>query len=204
MNHFTSYSDHYFTYHSLDTHGKVKYYLDKIKNNIELDYYEKLELSIDYTIALFEIGKYEKYLYIVDEVIEKVIEENIREIQGIDVFEALLFRKAASHYNLTEYDTAIFILRQLVKINDKENLYKNLLGKAIRRDRHKNNNGLLRPVTVLCFLMAVVLKLLDIFIIDSFYNDYHAAITMITYAFLLTGISIMALDYTRYLIERYR
>jgi tetratricopeptide (TPR) repeat protein len=204
VNHLTSYSDHYFIYHSLDTHGKVKYYLDKIKNNNALDYYEKLELSIDYTIALFEIGKYEKYLYIVDEVIEKVIEENIWEVQGVDAFEALLFRKAASHYNLAEYDAAIIILRQLVKINEHENLYKNLLSKAVRRDRHKNNNGLLRPITVLCFLTAVALKLLDIFVIDSFYNQYHMIVSMVTYAIFLLGTSIMAIDYARYLIARYR
>ncbi len=204
MNHYLSYSEHYFNYHSLDTHGKVKYYLDKIKNNDELDYYEKLELSIDYTIALFEIGKYEKYLYIVDDVIEKVIEENIRELQGVDVFEALLFRKAASHYNLGEYDSSIYILRQLVKINPKESLYKKLLSKAVKKERHKNNNGLLRPVTVLSFLLSIALKLIDIFVIDAFYNDYHTMFTIATYVIFISGVLILVIDYMRYLKERYQ
>lgn len=204
MNHLQSYSDHYFIYHSLDTHGKVKYYLDKIKNNDTLDYYEKLELSIDYAFALFEIGKYEKYLYIVDEIIEQVIEEDIREVNGADVFESLLFKKAACHYNLEEYDGAIYILRQLVNINNKEYIYKNLLSRAIRRDRQKNNNGILQPITVLCFIAFIVLKLADIFLIEPFYYEYHLTTAIAMYTFLFSGITNLVIGYTRYLIVRYK
>jgi tetratricopeptide (TPR) repeat protein len=198
------YSDLYFAYHSFDIHGKLKFYVEKIQNNTSLDYFEKLELSIDYTIALFEIGKYEKYLYLVDDLIEKVIEDNIRKINGVDVFETLLFKKAASHFNLKEYDLSINILRQLVKINGNEPLYKRLLSKAIRSERQLNKNGLFHPITFVVFLTALIMKVLDIFIIDAFYNQYHDQFSVIYLTLFGIGIALIVYSYIQFLHERYK
>ncbi len=194
----------YYMYQSLDLHSKVKFYNEEIKNQPSLDYYEHLELRIDYTITVFEIGKYEKYLYLVDDVIEIVMEENIFHINGEDAFQTLLFKKAAAHFNLNEYENAIIILEQLKRINPKEQLYKFLLNQAIKKENLSRKKHVLRPITIFLLLTSLFLIIIDIFIIDAFYYQYHESTLILASTVALMGISVFAIEYSMYLFKKYR
>lgn len=74
-------------------------------------------MAIDHLLALFELGKYEKFLYEVDAMIEFVVNHNIYRHNGEDAFCLLLFKKAAAHFNLEEWDASKTILMQLKKSN---------------------------------------------------------------------------------------
>jgi tetratricopeptide (TPR) repeat protein len=129
MNHDNIYNDLYFRYYNLGSGAysdKVWFYEEFIQKNNALLYEEKLDLTIDYVQALFSIGKYQKYLSQIDPIIEQVVRENIFTINDHDIFQELLFKKAASLYNLDKLEESISILNQLIKINPKQKDYKSL------------------------------------------------------------------------------
>lgn len=138
MNKDNIYDDLYFRYYNLGNHAyydKTRFYETYIQSNSNLNKEEKFDLTLDYVKAIFAIGKYGKFLELVDPIIETVIEENIITIHEEDVFQDLLFKKAASYYNLKKYDQSIAILKQLVKINEKDRDYHILLRLAQLKKR---------------------------------------------------------------------
>ena len=95
----------------------VEFYSNHEEDIQRLKFHEYFELQVAYIDALFEIGAYDNLLKICDECIELVIENNIQYYQGEDVYQKLLLKKAAAHFNLLEYHKAEFILKELIKIN---------------------------------------------------------------------------------------
>ena len=134
MNQDNIYDDLYFRYYNLGNHAyydKVKFYETYIKENDNLLYEEKLDLTLDYVLSIFSIGKYHKFLSLVDPIIETIIRDNIHSFNDQDLFQILLFKKAAALYNLKKYEESIIISKQLVKINDKVGDYRKLMWLAI-------------------------------------------------------------------------
>lgn len=134
MNQDNIYDDLYFRYYNLGNHAyydKVKFYETYIKENENLLYEEKLDLTLDYVLSIFSIGKYHKFLSLVDPIIETIIRDNIHSFNEQDLFQILLFKKAAALYNIKKYEESIIILKQLVKINDKVGDYRKLMWLAI-------------------------------------------------------------------------
>lgn len=134
MNQDNIYDDLYFRYYNLGNHAyydKVKFYETYIKENDNLLYEEKLDLTLDYVLSIFSIGKYYKFLSLVDPIIETIIRDNIHSFNDQDLFQILLFKKAAALYNIKKYEESIIILKQLVKINDKVGDYRKLMWLAI-------------------------------------------------------------------------
>lgn len=102
---------------------RVRYY-EENKEAIDALYFdEKIELDIDYLICLFEVGRYERFLRFVDPVIETVISENIFTYKGENIFNDLLFKKAACHYQLHQYPKSKDILRQLISMDTSNGMY---------------------------------------------------------------------------------
>jgi tetratricopeptide (TPR) repeat protein len=183
-------SELYMTFHSLSNHSRVRFFEEKIKNNSFIDFREKAELEIEYIFALFEVGKYEKVLEYIDPVIELVVIENIDKINGKDAFESLLFKKSACYFNLEEYDKCIELNKQLLNINKQNNLYKHLQSLATKK---KKLNGLsqINYYGVLSLFFGFVLSIIDIFIIDPFYTEYHALFSIVKDSFFTIGIVIL-------------
>ncbi len=92
----------------------TRFYEDHVDAIHQLDFEEYFELLVAYTDALFEIGVYERHLLIVDEVIETTILKNIKFFEQEDIYYRMLFRKAASLFNLLEFEKAAHILRELI------------------------------------------------------------------------------------------
>lgn len=107
-------------------YGAVARFYERNEGQIAaLDFEEYVELLIAYTQSLFQLGLYNKHLRMVDIVIELSIIENLREFNGEELYENMLFYKASSYFHLKQYDKAIYILKELLKINpnDKMNIY---------------------------------------------------------------------------------
>ena len=71
-------------------YDKVKFYETYIKENDNLLYEEKLDLTLDYVLSIFSIGKYHKFLSLVDPIIETIIRDNILSFNDQDLFQILL------------------------------------------------------------------------------------------------------------------
>jgi tetratricopeptide (TPR) repeat protein len=164
----------YFNYYKIDKssyHEKVRFYEKHKKELGLLPFNEKIELDIDYSFALFEIGKYRKYLERADRLIEVVIMENIYTINGRNAYEDLLFNKAACYYNLELYDKCIYICRELIKINPKHVLSQKLYMKSLKK-KGMNWYELNKAIAVVFLLSGISIILVELLVVDPFYEMY--------------------------------
>lgn len=126
-----------------------------------LHFNTKIEVEIDYAFCLFELGKYERYLNFVDNLIETVIKENIYLIDHINVYNELLFRKAACLYQLSKYTDSEYILMQLVKMEKDNALYLGLYvmtKRKILKEKFIN----LKAVAVASFFIVIAITTVQI------------------------------------------
>lgn len=135
----------------------------------QLEFDEYFEMLQSYVDALFEIGAYAKHLLMVDVVIEHSITYNIQFRKGEDIFQRMLFKKAASCYNLREYDRADYILRELIKIDPYDRDVSLFLKKCLRR-KHPQMVYRSRAASIFLFLMTAFIISLEVLLIRPFYR----------------------------------
>jgi tetratricopeptide (TPR) repeat protein len=192
----------YLKFYSLSNHSKVRYYEDYVKENPYLTIEEKIELEVEYVYALFEIGKYEKVLENIDCVIEKVIFENIENHNGQDAYLGLLFKKAASYYNLEKYDQCISLAKQLIKIKPNIPLYNHLYYLANKKKKYLELS-IINNLGILAVLCGMVLYVVDIFLVDPFLHQYHTGFVYGINALLAIGFGIILYQCIYFLVKKY-
>jgi tetratricopeptide (TPR) repeat protein len=138
-----------------------------------LPFEERIEIEIDYVLCLFEMGRYERYLQKVDVLLETVISENIFTVKGMDVFQELLFRKAACLYQIKKREECRCILQQLLRMSPNQSLY---LGLYILCDRHRNSDvsQTIRAGAMAALLLVVAITAVQILLIAPFFDPYLA------------------------------
>ena len=171
---FSNSHNHYLDYQlipSNDYRGKIRYF-DRHQEQFNLlDEDQKLDVHLDFTKALFEVGNYHRFVSTADPLIEKVIMDNIYEHQGEKVFEELLFRKSAALYNLRKYDESIKVLKSLNKIDPNHKLGKRLLPHCIRK-KGKSWYDLSKGIAIVLMFSAVSILFAEFVIVSSFYAEY--------------------------------
>lgn len=189
----TYYSRLYADFRSIapDDHSSIvrffEYRAERIK---QLDAEEYFDMLVSYTDALFHSGMYAKHIQHVDAVIETAFELNIRYYRGEEVLESQIFRKASSHYNLLQYDKAVGILRQLVRINPYDPLHIRFL----RRCLTMATPGWLlhlRAASIFIFLTAVLSIAVEMLIVRHYFPDYTAA--AMAFRNILFGLGVLCL-----------
>jgi len=181
----------------------MRFYEEREDDIQQLDFEEYFELLHAYTTALFEIGSYRKHLLMVDVVIEISILQNIHEFKGKDVYCTMLFKKAASHYNLLEYAQAEHILQELIKINPNDLDTVAFLKKCLRRQRPRYvKTG--RAIAVFLFLCTALVIALDILVIRHFYALYEPTAELVRNTlFISAWIILLASDlWLRWQVEQ--
>jgi tetratricopeptide (TPR) repeat protein len=140
----------------------VDFYAKHEEEIQRLKFHEYFELHLAYIEALLETGFFQNLLKVCDETIEAVIQNNIQYYQGEDIYRKLLLHKSAAHYNLLEYHKAEFILKELIKINPKDEhairfFRKSQLHRPVSYVQNTRNVSLLLflfTAMVICFEMA--------------------------------------------------
>lgn len=102
---------------------KVRFYEENPEAISSLYFDDRLEIDFDYLYCLFEVGRYERFLSKVDPFIELIVTENIFKFRNENIFQELLFRKAACLYQLKQYQKSEVILKQLVRMNRQNPLF---------------------------------------------------------------------------------
>lgn len=128
----------------------------------------KVEVELDYLLALFEVGRYDRFLSKVDTFIEWSIIENVTTFQDKDIFSLLLFKKAASLYNISHINESIYVIKELIKIDPSNTLYAALLRRCYRfqaNHTYKSVKGLI----VLLFLCFIIISAFQLLVIDIFF-----------------------------------
>lgn len=145
-----------------------------------LDVLEHFEITTYYVDALYQTGAYRQHQMMVDLVIENAIRHSIRSVAGIsdDVYQHLLFRKAAAAFRLHDFTTAVHIGRELVRMAPDRELYVRFLRVALFRQQTATLQfG--RAGFVFCVLAAAFLIMINLLWVTPFFPP-------LVYAFRVT------------------
>ncbi len=137
--------------------------------NLELEEY--FELMVSYLGALFEIGAYERYLRLANGAIETSIIHNIHFFRGEDVYQKLLFHKAAAHFNLYQYSQAEHILRELIKMDPYDEDSIRFLKRTLWVQK-PNYIKSTRGWSILLFFAAAIIICLELLAVRPFFPEY--------------------------------
>ena len=149
----------------------VRFYESYEEDIPQLNFTEYFELLISYTNALFEIGAYQLHTRVVDTAIQHSILNNIKFYNGQDIYTELLFKKAASCYNLMEYDQAEHILRELVKITPYNEMVQRFLKKCLKR-KHPEYLKNARGLAILFLLATALVVAVELIIVRNLLPSY--------------------------------
>jgi len=129
---------------------------------------EYFDMMVAYTHALFETGAYRKHLLMADVAIEASMSQEVDMASGKVIFEHMLFRKAASQYNLSEYTQAEHLLRQLIRINPDHAEAAPFLKKCLLHQRPEWLQQA-RAASIFLFLLAALITCIELLLVRPFY-----------------------------------
>lgn len=136
----------------------------------KLTYKEYFELLMVYTDSLFEVGAYSNYIDTCDLAIESTIYFNVKMFRGENIYQKLLFRKAASHYHLMQYDEAEHVLRELVKINPDHKLAIRFLKKC-KVSRFPKIVQRTRAISVALFFLSAIIIGVELIYVGALFPE---------------------------------
>ena len=183
----------YYNYWSIEKTSfreRVRYYERHLKEIHSLPVEEYIEIKSDYLFALFELGKHAKFLSQVDEMIEMVIMENVFQIDQRNVYEDLLFNKAACKFNLKQFDDAIYICKELLKINPRHLLAKKLYQKSLKEkgiDWYEIN----KAIAIVFLLSAISVIMVELLVVDPFYDMYSHHVSFFRKGLLVSSVGLL-------------
>lgn len=156
---------------------KISFYRSHIDIISELPLQEKIEIDYYFATAIFETSDYRTFLYVVDPIIENIIESNIFNIGTKDPYKELLFKKGAAYFNLNRLEEAKTILDQIGRMYPASQEI-SLLHERTYRKIHSKKAVNFRAFCVLLYIISAVIIGIKILVIDSFYNQFSANIEL--------------------------
>lgn len=181
--------DFYFEYHRMGNRAfrdKVRYYEENRSYVGHLKYEERIDIDLDYVLCLFEIGKYHKFLSKVDNLIEIVIMDSIYEYNGVNIYNDLLFKKAACQFNTGQYVKSEKVLKAIVKLEPKNNLARTLYGRCKRKQSRDWYEGM-KSVAMIMLIFSIFVTIIELLIIRRSFNDYAAMFSGMKIFFFIFG-----------------
>lgn len=170
-----------------DKQRLIRVYEEKEDLIGRLDPLEYFELTVLYVDALFATGAHRKHLLMVDLVIFTSIDQNIQYLEGEDVYERMLFRKAASAFRIQDFPLSEHVSKELIKIYPDQALYERLL----RTAKFRQEKGLLqfgRAAAIFGILLTALVIVLDLLVVKNFYPAEHSAMIWLRNDVFLLGL----------------
>jgi len=183
-------TDFYFEYHRMGTKAfrdKVRFYEDNRSHVSQLRYEDRIDVELDYILCLFEIGKYHKFLSKADSLIEVVIMDNIFDYNGVNIYNDLLFKKAACLFNTGQYIKSEKVLKSIVKLEPKNDLARSLYGRCKRKQGRDWYEGA-KALAMVMLISAISIAFMELLIVRPFYNEYVSTFSGMKIFFFIMGI----------------
>jgi len=183
--------DEYFIIDSEAYHEKIRYY-DKYRIDIlDLPFEQSSRIRLDHACALFKVGAYQQYLQKAESLIRLVIQENIFEFNGKDIFEDLLYMKAQSLYCLLHYEEAKAVAGSLMHIKPDAGEYAKLYYK-IKVDAQRLDAQKLRGLSIVLFILSAIVIAVELLLVRSFYVQHIETVEWIRNGLFISGLAILA------------
>ena len=169
---------------------KVRFYEENKDSLGLLSFHDKIEVDIDYLLCVFEVGRYEKFLSMADPVIETVIEQDIRSYKGENIFNELIFRKAACLFQMQRHKECKSILAQLMRMDKGNPLYMGLYT-ICNRKIHNDSIVTIRALAIASMLIVAGITIARILLIEPFFDQFMEPFLLLRNA--LIGFSFLCL-----------
>ncbi len=168
----------------------VRFFEKYEKNILQLDFDEYFDTVFVYANALFEVGEYRKHIFMCDVILETSVRENMTHLNGTEVFRSTLFKKAASHFNLNEYEKTAHILSELLKMDREDKLAARFLERTYRmwQPRLIRNT---RACAVFLFLLSAFIICVEVLIVKSFFETATPYFTFTRNALFVVALFIL-------------
>lgn len=180
--------------------AKIIWYESHVKQIQNLNEKPKTEIELDYTLSLFHVGRYQQYIVQADIMIEKVIEQNIMELNGEDIYQKLLFNKAACYYNTNQFEPSLHILLELCKMDSDNKLYKTFCAKVLRLSSYRKFDRL-KGLALGMILVALIIIIVEILLIRTILASYIEPVELARN--ILLGTAFVLLAWNEWKIQTY-
>jgi tetratricopeptide (TPR) repeat protein len=186
-------SNVYVAFRSLPKKGWIdiiKLYESKQEDIDLLSSAKRLDILDMYLEALYEIKDFRKLKKEVEHMIYLSLSEEIPVEIGLPYYQAALFWKADTCFQMREYKESQHILEQLIRMNPNNTLYSSKLVKCFYWDKPSYIYRF-RALTILLFFLAAIVIIIEFLIIKPFYNEYSAFIMSLRSCLFLSALGIV-------------
>ncbi|MBL4651149.1 MAG: hypothetical protein JKY03_15575 [Aureispira sp.] len=187
------YSDYYYL---------IRFYEQYDQDLDHLPFDESLIMSYYYANALFETQEYDIHIETSNYILEQSIINNVRYIDGEDVYMTVLHKKTYAHLKLGEIETAQKLATQLVRLDQNQYSYPILLRQCFLAKRP----SWIRPALTTSAVSTILGAIITI-IFSFFYLSLPAKAVLIPYGLLLfaaIGLFATTIGYYKYVIAPVR
>lgn len=182
----------YFSIQDANYQSKISFYEKHQEEIKQITQQEKLEIEEDYCNALFVKGKFSKCKLKTQDLLETVIRENVYTLNNEDIYQNLLFRKAACHFNIGEPNECLGVLGQLIKISPPNDTYTAFYKKCFRT-LYMAEKRWMGGVAIALFLTAAVLISAELLVVRPFYANHVEAVEILRNSLFLVAICFLVL-----------
>ncbi|MDC0230557.1 hypothetical protein OAK19_01190 [Aureispira] len=187
------YSDYYYL---------IRFYEQYNTDIDHLPFDEGLIMSYYYANALFETFEYQSLIKIANYILEQSIINNIRYIDGEDVYMTILYKKTYAHMKLGEHDVAKSLARQLVRMSESNGFCLNLLSQCYREVRP----SWVKPILIISATASLVAAISTILfsLLQQFYTPHMVLVSYALFALAAVGLSAAIFVHYKYVVAPIR
>ena len=156
---------------------------------LPLDKY--FDLLNTYARALFELGKYKKYLDRAEEILSISFEFNITHWEDKDVVIHVLVKKAAAHFHLYEVGKSKKTLLQVLTLDSSHSTAHHLLQRCLNR-QNRGTKQVWRAITILLMLGAALSVAIELIVFRPFFPEIVELTEYVRIGLFVAGLSIWA------------
>jgi len=153
-------------------HDRIRFFECNKKGISKLSYEQRLEISFEYTIALFEVGEYTRFLKNVDQLLAICINDNIYlNVDGEDIYQDLLFKKACALHNTVDFVSADHVFSELIRINKTNHTYQ----RAYSRNKIlllRDSGQRIRAIVISMFLSTGLIIGFELLVVRPFFESH--------------------------------
>jgi tetratricopeptide (TPR) repeat protein len=177
--------EHFQMLHADSSYEIIRFYETHEPSIQFIDVEQQFIMLCYYSNSLFATGQFSKYLEAAERLLETSIIEDIRYVDGVDVYLHNLNQKVCAHLELQELDEAIRVAKQLLAIAPQNKNYKKLLRKALMRKRPQ---WVLKVFGAALWagLLWTALEIVQLMVLEAFFPQFVHPVNLIQLFTLLT------------------
>jgi len=137
----------------------------------------------NYTEALFSSMLFDRYLRCCDELLERLVNETHQAFPFRESMTHVLHRKVECLYAIHQYPEAIYVCRELLKMNFADILARQYLKSMMLQTRQPSVRRM-QAAGIVTYLLGIIVIVAEIIIIDSFFNQQTHEVRLIRYGLL--------------------